>query len=289
MGFFITAIILGLCYALMGLGIYISMKIFKIPDITTDGSFTLGAALTAVCLTQWQLQPLATLMVVIIGGAIAGSLTAIIHHYFKIEALLAGILVMTALYSINLMVMNRSNIPLINTPNIFKSLRFDLSEPYIVAILFPALFIAVLAIIFRTDFGIAIRASGDNETMSKSMGIKIGKMKIIGLAMANALTAVAGYLITQYQSFADINMGLGIVMVGLGSVLIGDSIANAFKVQTIAGKMIFVVFGSIIFQMILAISLSIGVNPNALKLITAVLVFAAVVLTNRKKYLSRAR
>lgn len=262
----------------MGLGIYITMKIFRIPDITTDGSYTLGAAVTAVMLTQgWSLPPV--ILVTVLAGAVAGVLTGLVHTRLKIDALLAGILVMTGLYSINLTVLGRSNIPLIDLETIFTVLSIFDKQVYNevwVGLLFLAVLTAVLAYTLRTDFGIAMRATGNSESMTRAMGINNDRMKIIGLAIANALTALSGFLVAQYQNFADINMGIGIVLVGLGSVLIGDALINWLGIQRIWLQLLMIILGGILFQLVLAVALSLGVNPNMLKLITAVFVLAIV-------------
>jgi len=276
--FYLSAFLLGLCLSAMGLGIFITMKIFRIPDITTDGSYTLGAAVTAVLLTQgWPI--IAVIPITLLAGAGAGILTGLVHTRFKIDALLSGILVMTGLYSINLTILGRSNIPLLNLETIFTVLSIFDKQIYNevwVGLLFLVLLSGLLAYLLRTDFGIAMRATGNSESMTRAMGINNDRMKIIGLAIANALTALSGFLVAQYQSFTDINMGIGIVLVGLGSVLIGDALINWLKIRHIWLQLGLVMLGCILFQMVLAVALSLGVHPNMLKLITAVFVLAIV-------------
>ncbi|TNE60584.1 MAG: ABC transporter permease [Bacteroidetes bacterium] len=278
--FYLTALVLGLCLAAMGLGIYITMKIFRIPDITTDGSYTLGAACTAVLLVQgWPLPVIAG--VVLLSGALAGMFTGWIHTKLKIDALLAGILVMTGLYSVNLSILGRSNIPLLEVQHVFTRLAIfknDLWNELWVGILFLIVSGGLLAYMLRTDFGIAMRATGNSTTMTRAMGINSDRMKIIGLALANALTALSGFLVAQYQRFTDINMGIGIVLVGLGSVLIGDAIIQWWQVRRIWLQLALIVLGSVLFQLVLAFALALGVNPNWLKLITAVFVLAIVAI-----------
>lgn len=278
MTFYLTALLLGLCLSAMGLGIFITMKIFRIPDITTDGSYTLGAAVTAVTLTQgWSLP--AVIALTVVAGALAGVMTGLVHTRLKIDALLAGILVMTGLYSVNLTILGRSNIPLIDIQNIFTVLSMFERPVYNelwVGLLFLTLLSALLAYMLRTDFGIAMRATGNSESMTRAMGINNDRMKILGLAIANALTALSGFLVAQYQNFADLNMGIGIVLVGLGSVLIGDALINWLGVQRIWMQLILVISGGILFQLVLAVALSLGVNPNMLKLITSLFVLAIV-------------
>lgn len=259
------------------------MKIFKIPDITTDGSFTLGAAITAILL-QHEISVWLAIPAVILSGAVAGAITGFIHTRLKIDALLAGILVMTALYSVNLSIMQQSNIPLINIKSIFTFIETQtLITDLAVAICFVVIFLLLITYILKTDFGIAMRATGSSITMSKAMGINTNKMKIIGLSIANALTALSGFLICQYQGFADINMGIGIVITGLGSVLIADSLIKLLSVSSLLMQLILVICGSIIFQFVLAIALSIGINPNLLKLITALFVLIIVGIPMLKK------
>ena len=285
MDFYITAIILGLCLSAMSLGIFLSMKIFNIPDITTDGSYTLGAAITAVMLTN-QIPLYLIIPCVMITGAIAGAVTAIIHTKFKVDALLAGILTMTALYSINLTILGRSNQPLVNTKNIFSTIHILSDSIYnslVIIIGIISLIAIIIAFILKTDFGIAMRATGNNAAMVRAFGVNDGKMKILGLSIANALTAFAGFLVAQNQFYADINMGIGIVITGLGSVLIADALKQFMKINSLSGQIILVVLSSIIFQLVLAITLSIGVNPNLLKLVTAVFVLSIVVLTKIRK------
>lgn len=278
MSFYLSALILGLCLSAMGLGIFITMKIFRIPDITTDGSYTLGAAVTAVGLTAgWPLP--AVLAAVLVAGALAGILTGLVHTRLKIDALLAGILVMTGLYSVNLSILGRSNIPLIEVKNIFSALAvFD--QPVFnelwVGLLFLGALSGMLAYLLRTDFGLAMRATGNSESMTRALGVNNDHMKITGLAIANALTALSGFLVAQYQGFTDINMGIGIVLVGLGSVLIGDALIQWLGVRRVWGQLLLILAGCVLFQSVLALALSLGVNPNLLKLITAVFVLAIV-------------
>lgn len=279
MDFYLTAILQACCFSALALGIFISMKIFNIPDITTDGTFTLGGSITAVLLLR-GLPPSLTLPLVILAGATAGAITGIIHTKLRVNPLLAGILVMTALYSINLSLMGRSNIPLINSPTIFSSVLLkDLNQNIFIVLLFVVLIlVSLIGYVLRTDFGIAMRATGNSETMVRTLGVNTDTMKIIGLALANALTAISGYLITQFQGFADINMGIGIVIVGLGSVIIGETLILWFKIKSIWKMLILVIIGASIFQLVLAFTLSMGIDANFLKLITALLVLLIVSL-----------
>lgn len=280
MEFFLAALQLSICLGSMSMGIFISMKIFNIPDITTDGSYTLGASVTAILLSRHWPVP-AVLLCSMLAGALAGICTGLIHTKLKIDALLAGILVMTGLYSINLIILGRSNVPLISLSGIFSDVTIfsnDLYNQLLVAGILIAFFAALLTFLLKTDFGIAMRATGNSETMTRAMGINNDRMKIIGLALANALTALSGFLVAQYQSFTDINMGIGIVITGLGSVLIGDALRLWFHVTKIGGQLLLVIAGSFLFQMVLAVTLSLGVDPNMLKLVTALFVLIIVAL-----------
>jgi len=261
------------------------MRIFNIPDITTDGSYTLGGVIAAIIISKYGSVPIA-LILSFIGGLIAGSCTGFIHTKLKVNALLAGILVMTALYSVNLTLMGRSNIPLLYLPVIFDWFGFinDAAIRQLSILILITLFLLFfLSWLLKTDFGIAMRATGNSETMVRSLGVNSLKMKILGLSLANGLTALSGSLITQYQGFADINMGIGIVILGLGSVMIGETFMNLFKVKSIFFRLVGVIIGTIIFRMILALVLSLGVDPNLLKLITALIVLIVVSLPNLRK------
>lgn len=276
---------MALCLGPMAMGIFITMKVFNIPDITTDGSYTLGATVTAVLLTAstpvWVALPISML-----AGALAGTCTGLIHTKLGIDALLSGILVMTALYSVNLMILGRSNIPLIDIDSIFSKLSLSSNEQYnqlLIALIFVVLLLVFIVYLLRTDFGIAMRATGNNPIMSKAMGVNNDKIKIMGLAMSNGLTATSGFLVSQYQGFTDINMGIGIVITGLGSVLIADAIKNWTGIRKIGRQIALVVIGCIVFQSVLAFTLSIGIDPNLLKMVTALFVLIIVALPKISK------
>jgi putative ABC transport system permease protein len=288
MQFYLTAICLGLSLTMLGWGIYLSLKIFNIPDITTDGSYTLGAAITAIQLSNgsnWQLA----LLFSFLGGALAGMLTGFIHTRLRVNALLSGIIVMTALYSINLMIMKRSNIPLLQVNHVFASLQL-VSDPYtnqILIVLAGTLLIGFLLFyMLKTDFGIAMRATGNSESMVSAMGVNTNRMKIIGLGIANSLTALSGSIVAQLQQFSDINMGIGIVIFGLGSVMIGETTMTLLKKNGILWRIFGVLFGCVVFRLIIAFTLASGADPNLLKLITALVVLVFVSLPQFNKKLS---
>lgn len=278
MDFYLTAILQGLCFSGLALGIFISMKIFNIPDITTDGSYTLGGAVTAILLSSGYSAPV-ILPVVILAGAFAGACTGFIHTKLKINPLLSGILVMTSLYSINLSLMGRSNIPLLNYLNLYNLVSiFDDSNlnTLVILLLSVALLTGIIMYILSTDFGITMRATGNSETMIRSLGVDTDRMKIIGLALANALTAISGFFLTQFQGFADINMGIGIVIAGLGSVIIAETFINWLNITSISVSLLLVITGAILFQAVLALTLDLGIDASMLKLITALFVLIIV-------------
>lgn len=280
MDFYLTALLQGLCFSALALGIYISMKIFNIPDITTDGSYTLGAVITAVLIKRGE-PTYVTLISVVLAGGLAGALTGIIHTKLKINALLAGILVMTALYSVNISIMGTSNLPLINLSSLFTLINISANLNYNtfwILSIFVIVITLLIGYLLKTDFGVSMRATGNSESMIRSLGVNTDRMKIIGLALANALTAVSGYLVSQQQGFTDISMGIGVVIIGLGSVIIAETLINWLKITSIWLSLVLVLGGAIIFQLVLAITLDIGVNPNLLKIVTAVFVLLIVSL-----------
>jgi putative ABC transport system permease protein len=282
--FYLTAILLGLGFASLALGIFISMRIFNIPDITTDGSFTLGGAVTAVMLVHHVSIPVIFISA-FISGALAGAITGVIHTRLKVNALLAGILVMTALYSINLAVMGRSNIPLMDLSSVFSIagvLQNDQLQQLLILFIFVLIIWQLISRLLKTDFGLAMRATGNNENMIRALGVNSNRMKIIGLGLANGLTALSGFLITQIQGFADINMGIGIVILGLGSVMIGEIFSKSFQIRSIGIQLLFVIAGSIVFRLLLAFALSIGIDALYLKLVVAIFVLLIVSIPNLK-------
>lgn len=285
MDFYTTAIAQGLGFAALAIGIFISMRVLNLPDITTDGSFTLGAAVTSFMLTH-EYNAYVCMLISGLCGALAGMLTGYIHTRLRVNALLSGIIVMTALYSINLMIMGRPNIPLIGLHTIFDAIKFSIDVFINRMIIF--LIIAIVLMLFvnwmlATDFGIAMRAIGNNETMLRANGVNTQRMKITGLAIANTFTALSGCLIAQYNGFADINMGIGIVISGLGAVMIGEALMSLFHLEKIISRIAGVIIGAVFFRLILGIALSLGLDPNYLKAVTAVIVLAVVGIAGIKQ------
>lgn len=273
MEFYAVALLLGLAYVPLALGIFLSAKVFNIPDITTDGSFTLGAACFAIMITN-SVNPLFAMLLVMPLGAVAGAITGIIHTKLKVNALLSGILVMTALYSVNLLLMGRSNIPLINTASIFEEVNNPsfLTYNLLKALGIIAFVVAIIILLLKTDFGLTMRAAGNNETMIEAQGVNPNKIKIFGLALSNALVALSACIVAQLQGFVDINMGIGIVIAGLASVMMGETLSSKFKRSTIIFPIIMVAVAAVLFRLFIAFILAQGVEQVYVKLLTALLV-----------------
>lgn len=291
MDFYLAALIQAMCFGPLVVGLFLSMKIFNIPDITTDGSYTLGAVITAVGLSNGY-APLVVLFLAMLGGAVAGSCTALIHTRLRVHALLAGILVMTALYSVNLVLLGRSNMPLLGYRDVFTAFGvFAKPDNNAFAVLFICLTILsfVMSFLLRSDFGIAMRATGDSEPMIRAQGVNTNIMKVYGLAISNALVGLSGSLMAQFQGFTDINMGIGIVISGLGAVIIGDTLINFLKIRAIPMMLGCMLLGVVVFQLLLATALRIGVDANLLKLTTAVLVLVIVALPRVGGFLQWSR
>ena len=263
-----------LIFAIMVLGVYISFRILNFPDMTVDGTFPLGAAISAKLLTL-GVNPYLTLLVALIVGAAAGAVTGLIHVKLKVKDLLAGILVMTALYSVNLRVMGKSNIPLFEEDNIFNT-EYSMMITIVVLILISKF---LLDYLLKTKFGFALKALGDNENLIVSLGLNEEKYKIYGLMIANAFVAFSGAVLAQYQGFADVGMGTGIIVIGLASIIIGDTLF--VKRRGLAGTTI-VIIGSILYRGVIAVTLSMGMDASDLKLITSVIVIVILWIQKQK-------
>ncbi|WP_338968678.1 ABC transporter permease [Fusobacterium nucleatum] len=263
-----------LIFAIMVLGVYISFRILNFPDMTVDGTFPLGAAISAKLLTL-GVNPYLTLIVTLVAGGVAGAITGLIHVKLKVKDLLAGILVMTALYSVNLRVMKKSNIPLFEEDNIFNT-EYSMMITIVVLILISKF---ILDYLLKTKFGFALKALGDNENLIVSLGLNEEKYKIYGLMIANAFVAFSGAVLAQYQGFADVGMGTGIIVIGLASIIIGDTLFG--KRRKLAGTTI-VIIGSILYRGVIALTLSMGMDASDLKLITSVIVIVILWIQKQK-------
>lgn len=266
-------------FAVMVLGVYISYKILDFPDMTVDGSFPLGAAVAAASIVK-GVNPILALILAMAAGAAAGFITGIIHVKLRVTNLLAGIIVMTGLYSINLRIMGKSNIPLFSVKHLFNG---NVSAIVVVAVI---LLIVKLGMDFllKTKFGFALKALGDNESLIISLGLNEKTLKIYGLMLANSLVALSGAVLAQYQGFADVGMGTGTIITGLASIIIGDALFGKKKVIKIS---MMVIFGTIIYRTIIALSLKVGMNASDLKLITSALVVIIIFLKEKKHLLKK--
>jgi len=291
----IGSITIGLVLALLAVGIFISFRIFDFPDITAEGSFTFGAAITSSLIVAGTNPVLATILA-FGGGMLAGAATGLIHTRFKINPLLAGILVMTALYSVNLHVMGKSNIPLLSQNTLFtwfekfsnmvsgenamvNMMGWSVPARDLWTLFFCLMIVVIFSLLllwfFRTNLGTAMRATGDNAQMIRALGVNTKAMIIFGVALSNGFVALAGSMLAQFQGFADVQMGIGMMVWGLASVIIGEALITDHSLGlVIAGAVI----GAVLFRLLVAIALRWGMNPNDLKLITAAFVFIALVL-----------
>ncbi len=279
---FIGAMELGLVYSLLAFGTFISFRILKVADLTVDGSFVLGAAASA--LFTFEGMPVMGIVAALIAGAIAGLVTALLQTKMGIQPILAGILTMTGLYSVNLMVMGgKANIPLLNKTNIFTYAETIISgrayKILVIAAIIAAVFI-ILNWFFRTQLGLSIRATGDNEDMCRASSIDTDFVKVVGFALSNSIVALSGALVAQMQQSADVNMGSGMVVISFASIIIGSVI---IKNKNITLGLLSVVIGSVIYRLIIALILTTNFPPSYLKLISALVVITALSIPNFKK------
>ncbi len=265
------AVAQGMIWGIMAVGVYITFKIMDIADLTVDGSFATGGATLVVCVAAGMNTVLAMVIAFIV-GCLAGLVTGVFHTKFGIPAILAGILTQLALYSINLRIMTqRANVPLsVDKYDLIISLR-NIPNALIVTGLFVVVIIAVMYWFFGTELGHSLRATGCNQSMARANGINTDTNKIIGLVLSNGLVSLSGALLSQYQGFADINMGRGAIVIGLAAVIIGEVLlGKIFK--NFALKLLSAVVGGIIYYIVITIVLQMGLNANDLKLLTAVVV-----------------
>lgn len=261
-------------FGIMAMGVYITYSILDFPDLSVDGSFPLGGAVAAALIVNGVNPWLATIAA-IIAGAGAGWMTGFLHVKCKITNLLSGILVMIGLYSINLRVMGKSNVPLLDNATVFTS-----NVPRVLIIIMVVLLVKVgMDMFFKTKMGFVLKTTGDNPQMVTSLGVDIGKTKIMGLMMANSLVALSGAIMVQNQRFADVNMGTGTIVMGLASIIIGQSIfkkLSLFKVTTV------VLVGSFIYRGVIALALYFRFPTNDIKLATAIIVVVAITINNNE-------
>ncbi len=277
LGILQSAFALGVIWSIMTIGVYLTYRILDYADLTVDGSFALGGAVAAKLIIG-GVNPFIATFVAFMAGLLCGIVTGLLHTKFKIPALLSGILSMIALYSINIRVMGKANISLLKEPTIFNSFSFNLSNDTTVLIVGTICIIIVIGILywfFGTEIGCSIRATGNNEKMIRAQGVNTDVMKIICLFISNGLVAMSGALIAQNQKFADIGMGTGTIVIGLASVIIGEVL---FGTRNFINTLISLVLGSIVYRLIIAVVLELGMEPTDLRLFTALIVALALSL-----------
>lgn len=269
----------GLLWAVMALGVYITYRVLDIADLTVEGSFPLGAAVAASMLSAGY-GPIPSFVVAAIAGMVAGVVTALLHTKMKIPALLAGILTMIALYSVNLRVMGKANLSLLGTDTTFSIIRkmLSLNSAYttlVVGLLATVLVAVFIYWFFGTEIGAAIRATGFNQQMIRAQGVDTDVTIMIGLLLSNALVAISGALVAQSNGFADVGMGTGTIVIGLASVIIGEVL---FGTRSFKNSIISVILGSVVYRIVIAVVLQLGMPPNDLKLFTSILVAFALAM-----------
>ena len=285
---FLSVLEQGLIYAILALGVYITFKILDFPDMSVDSSFPLGAAVTALMISN-GLPPLLTLPASMIAGALAGALTGVIHVKFKVRDLLSGIIVMTALYSVNLHIAGRANVQLFSFDTIFKNPTFN-ALPFSMQTYIPAMILAAVVLLVKllldaylaTRSGFLLRATGDNPSLVATLAKDSGKVKILGLAIANSLVALSGCIMCQYQRYFDISMGTGTLVLAVASVIVGTQLLRGLRFRSATTA---VVLGSVIYKGCVALALDMGLSPFDLKLVTAALLLIIIIAggQNRKK------
>jgi putative ABC transport system permease protein len=285
---FLGSVEQGLVFAIMTLGVYITFRVLDFPDLSVDGTFPLGAAVSAVMIVN-GFNPFVTVAVATLAGMLAGMVTALLNTKLKILNLLAGILTMIALYSINLRIMGQPNIALLGYDTIFTPFESLGIESYILTpIIFGIiLFLIALVLIWylHTDIGLAMRATGDNEKMIKAQGASPDRMKLYGVGVSNGLVALSGALVAQSQGSADVNMGIGTIVAGLASVILGEALIQN---RTVFRAIIGVIIGSLVYRIAIAVALSlklgpINLTPSDLNLLTAIIVTIALVFPDIRK------
>ncbi|HCJ13803.1 ABC transporter permease [Sharpea azabuensis] len=273
------ALELGAIFSILSLGLYISFKVLDIPDLTVDGSFTTGCAVSAIVTVASS--PALGLLLAFVAGALAGLVTGLLITKLKINAILAGILTQTALYSINLRIMDgKPNISLLDSKTIFTNINQVTSYGTLILLfIFVIVIVLLLNYFLRTQLGLALRACGDNEDMVRASSIDTDKMKLIGLSLANGLVGLSGALYTQQQTYSDITAGIGMMVIGLASIIIGTTFIKNEKVLV---SLIATVVGAIFYRFVLTFALQVGITSGDLKLLSAVIVVIAISSTKLK-------
>lgn len=291
MNMIISAIAQGLIWSLLALGLFISYRVLNVADMSTEGSFTLGGAVGVTAITM-GLNPFLAVILALIAGALAGAVTGFLITKLNISSLLAGILTMTGLYSINLRVMGKANVNLLGLDTIFSGVKAWNLPRHLDTILIGALFVSVIialySIFFKTEFGQALIATGDNQAMARSLGISTNMMTTIGLMMANGVIALSGAVIAQSNGYADIQMGIGAIVIGLASIIIGEVL---FPHVSLKIRLACLIVGSVIYRLVMVLVLEANLNPNDFKLISAIMLALFLALPKMKDmyYVSKYR
>ncbi len=282
-----TSISEGLVYAFIAIGVFLTLRVLAFPDLTVDGSFVVGGSIVAVMIAGGYNPFLATI-VAFVGGLACGAITGLLNTKLRIPALLAGILMMVGLYSVNLLIMGRPNIPLLRSVTIFDSVASwfgTTSSTMLVIIVFVVIAVIVFMLLnwfLRTEIGLALRASGDNEQMVRSLGVDTDKNILLGVAISNGLVALAGALVAQNQQFSDVNMGIGMIVMGLAAVIIGEALIHP---RGVTSMLLAAFVGTFLYRLFITIAFRLGLAPGNLKLITALLVIIAMAIPYIQKKL----
>lgn len=277
----ISSVSQGLLWGILGLGIYLTFRILNFPDMTTEGSFPLGGAV-AVTLLNLGLNPILATLAAMLAGALTGFATGLLYTKGKIPTLLAGILVMTSCHSIMLMVMGRANLGLHDIKRIQDYLPFAVDTNVLVAGLVVATLVIFLLMYFLyTNIGQAYIATGDNRDMAKSFGIHTDRMELMGLAISNALIALSGALVSQQDGYADVSKGIGVIVIGLASIIVGEVLYSTGL--TLLERLIAIVVGSILYQFLISVVIALGFNTNYLKLFSAIILALCLMVPVLKK------
>ena len=283
------ALSLGLLWAIMTIGVYITYRILDIADLTVEGSLPLGGAIACVLITQ-KVNPYLASCIALLGGCLAGLCTGLLHTKLKIPALLSGILTMIALYSINLRIMGSPTLSILRQPTVFKpltTLGLDKNlSIIIVGVVASLLIITLLYWFFGTELGSSIRATGNNQKMVRAQGVNTDTMKILGLVISNGLVALSGAFIAQSQNFADVQMGTGSIVIGLASLIIGEVL---FGGRSFYRRLLALILGAVAYRIIIALVLKMGMNSNDLKLFTAITVAICLWLPQGKELIRKIK
>ena len=284
MNILISTITQGLIYAILGIGVYITFRILNFADMTAEGSLGLGGSVCAVLISN-SINPIVSIVLAGLIGSVSGLITGILHTKFKIQAILSGILTMIALYSINLKIMGKSNISLLENTTIFSSKDGEQFINLMLMTIICLIILIFLSLFFKTRLGLSIRATGDNEEMLRALGTNTNSKKILALMISGGICAISGALLCQNQGYSDVNMGTGTIVIALSSIVIGEALTGKNSFQA---RLVSVVLGSIAYRLIIALVLNLGMNPLDLKLFTAAVAAILLGIPNVRKAIKRS-